>query len=108
MAGIHELFTTEGEGLRADALVKSSGLGGNIARRSTIVSWKAGMITTKAGFQAPGTMCLIKDLHDHQLEKGIRHLQDKTLDLLSALALGIQVSLGDRYKPVNGRKTGAR
>eukprot|EP00972_Heterocapsa_arctica_P067578 9975097-Heterocapsa_arctica.AAC.1 len=53
-------------------------------------------------------MCLVKDLPDHQLEKGIKHLQDKTLDLLSALCLGIKLSLGDRYKPVDGRKTGAR
>eukprot|EP00972_Heterocapsa_arctica_P111929 16428881-Heterocapsa_arctica.AAC.1 len=73
-----------------------------------MVSWKAGLITTKAGFQAPGSMCLVKDLHTHQLEKGTRHLEEKTLDLLIALALGIQIALGDRYKPVNGRKTGAR
>eukprot|EP00972_Heterocapsa_arctica_P011450 1679727-Heterocapsa_arctica.AAC.1 len=53
-------------------------------------------------------MCLIKDLHTHQLERGAKHLQDKTLDLLIALAMGIQTALGHRYKPVDGRKTGAR
>jgi hypothetical protein len=108
MAGIHKLFTTEGEGLRADALVKSAGLAGNVSRRATLVSWKAGMITTKPGFQAPGSMCLVKDLHDHQLEKGIKHLGVKSLDLLIALSLGIQLQLGDRYKPAVGRKTGPR
>eukprot|EP00972_Heterocapsa_arctica_P039401 5802669-Heterocapsa_arctica.AAC.1 len=45
-------------------------------------------------------MVLVEDLGKHQLDKGVKHLQAKTIDLLNAL--------GDRYKPVEGRKTGAK
>eukprot|EP00972_Heterocapsa_arctica_P066947 9879899-Heterocapsa_arctica.AAC.1 len=53
-------------------------------------------------------MCLIKDLATHQLEKGAKHLQDTTITILDALANNIKAGLGDRYRPVNGRKTGVR
>eukprot|EP00972_Heterocapsa_arctica_P110625 16288334-Heterocapsa_arctica.AAC.1 len=108
LAGIHTLFASPGGSIKADALVKAAGLGGNVGRRATMVNWKKGLVSTNPGFQAPGSMCIVEDLCKHQLEKGAKHLQARTIDLLDTLAAGIKATLGDRFKPVDCRKTGAR
>eukprot|EP00972_Heterocapsa_arctica_P053916 7941314-Heterocapsa_arctica.AAC.1 len=56
LAGIHKIFASPGGSIKADALVKAAGLGGNVARRATMVSWKRGKVATSPGFQAPGSM----------------------------------------------------
>eukprot|EP00972_Heterocapsa_arctica_P037247 5482538-Heterocapsa_arctica.AAC.1 len=78
MAGIHTLYTTHAGVEQADTLTKAAAIGANLLRRATLSSWKKGKETTVPGFMVPGGMVELKDLQDHQLEKGAVHLQPRT------------------------------